>query len=130
MIVDITNEILTDIRNELEGITVLSSFQPVAPKFPTVIIEEIDNSADITTKDSSGFTHSNIGFSVEIYTNGNSRMTRAKELRNRIDAIISRKYGLTRNVSEPIPNYLDASIYRYRMLYTGKINENKKIYRG
>lgn len=118
------------IRLELEDVNVLSSYQPSTARFPTVIVEELDNSAFINTKDSSGFQHSSIAFSVEIYTTGNGRMSEAKSIRNKIDKVMSGDYGMTRGVPQILPNYLDDSIYRYRLTYTGLIDGNKTIYRG
>jgi len=128
MIVDITNELFTRLKTELTNVTVLPSYQPTTPNFPTVIFEESDNSAHISSKDSSGFTHSNVSYSVEIYTIGTKKMTDAKKIRNDIDAILSDDYGLARGTPAVLPNYLDESIYRYKIIYTGVISENKTIY--
>lgn len=130
MIIDITNELFTDIKNELVGMNVLSSYQSTVSKFPTIIIEEIDNSHYRNSKDSSGFQHSNIAYSIEIYTTGTRRMTEAKKIRNRIDNVISGKYGLTRGTPIVVPNYLDGNIYRYKLTYSGLIDKTKTIYRG
>lgn len=130
MIVDITNEVLTDIKAKLNNVTVLSSYQSNISKFPVVVVEELDNSAYLDTKDSAGFQHSNIAFTIEIYTKGNQKMTDAKKIRNDIDEVMSEEYGMTRGRPVTIPNYLDNSIYRYKLTYTGKIDRNKTIYRG
>ena len=130
MIIDITNEILTDLKDELTGVTLLTSYAPTTPKFPTVTVEEMSNSDNMRTKDSGGVQHNDISFIIDIYTTGNKKMSEAKDIRNKINTIISGKYGLARGKSSPIPNYLDASIYRYRLTYTGTISKNKTIYRG
>lgn len=130
MIIDITNQVLTDIKNELSDIAVLSSYQSNISSFPIVIVEELDNSAYMDTKDSGGFQHSSIAFSIEIYTKGNKKMSEAKHIRNKIDEIMSNDYGMSRGRPTIIPNYLDNSIYRYKLNYTGIIDKNKTIYRG
>lgn len=130
MIVDITNQILTDIKNKLQDITVLGSYQSNVSKFPLVTIEEFDNSAYLDSKDSGGFHHSNVSFVVEIYTNGQRKMSDAKKIRNDIDEVMSGEYGMVRGTPTIIPNYLDNSIYRYKMIYSGVIDKNKTIYRG
>lgn len=130
MIVDITNQVLTEIREKLNNITVLSSYQSTVNEFPVVIVEESDNSSYLGSKDSSGFNHSNIGFSVEIYTKGSRRMSEAKDIRNKVDEIMSGEYNMSRDTPTVIPNYLDNSIYRYKLNYTGVIGKDKKIYRG
>ncbi len=132
MIVDITNEVLTDIKTALRviDVVVLSSYQPKVVKFPVVIVEELDNSAVIETKDSSGFQHSNIAFSIEIYTDGSKKMSKAKDIRDEVDVIMSGEYGMTRGRPMILPNYLDNTVYRYKLRYTGTIGKNKTIYRG
>ena len=130
MIIDIFNELLTDIKYELEDIPVLTSYPMSSSEFPIVIIEEIDNSTDTFTKDSSGFTHVRLGFSIEIFTKGNRKVSNAKEIRNKIDNILTTKYGLTRHSPVIIPNFADDSIFRYRLTYTGLINKDRKIFRG
>lgn len=130
MIVDITNEILTDIKAALPEITVLSPHQFVTPNFPTIIIEELENTDDVSTKDSSGFVYANVSYSIEIYTVGSTRISEAKKIRNQINRIISEKYGLARKMSRSLPNYLDGDVYRYQLTYSGKISMTKTIYRG
>lgn len=130
MMIDITNEILTKLKSELDGVSVLSTYQSTTNNFPTVTIEEVDNSVYTPSKDSAGYQHSNLAFMIEIYTNGSRRMSDAKLLRSKIDNIMSKDYGMARGRPIVIPNYLDSSVYRYRLTYTGLIDKNKKIYRG
>lgn len=128
--IDITNEILTELKLNLKNVNVLTSFQSTVSKFPTIIFEELDNSNYLPTKDTGGFQHSSIAYSVEIYTRGSKRMSDAKKIRDNVDDIISSKYGLTRGRPMIVPNYLDDTIYRYRLTYTGLIDKTKTIYRG
>ena len=129
MIVDITNEILTDLKTTITDAKVLSSYQPTTTSFPVIVCEETDNVSDDNTKDSSGFTHCKITLSVEIYTNGPNRMSNAKTLRGAVDSILSDKYGLSRISQRPIPNFNDSDIYRYQISYVGSVDKNKKIFR-
>lgn len=129
MIVDITNEILTDLKNTITDAKVISSYQPTSTVFPVIVCEETDNVSDETTKDSSGFTHCKITLSIEIYTNGPNRMSKAKALRSSVDAIVSDKYGLSRISQQPVPNFNDSDIYRYQISYVGSVDKNKKIFR-
>ena len=121
---------MTNIKSKLVDITVLSSYQSNVSKFPVVTVEEFDNSAYLDSKDSGGFQHSNIAFVIEIYTNGDEKMSDAKNIRNKIDEVMSGEYGMTRGTPVVIPNYLDNSVYRYKMIYTGVIDKDKTIYRG
>lgn len=130
MIVDITNILLTDIINTLDNIKVISGYQSKVSTFPTVSFAEIQNDANLRTKDSDGFHHSNVSYRVEIYTKGNRQVSQSKEIRDKIDSVLSDKYGLTRLGSSQVPNYLDDSIYRYVVNYNGTIDKNREIYRG
>lgn len=128
MIIDISNELLTDLKLELNN--VLTSYPSSTPNLPCVIVEETSNTIDGATKDSSGAKYCNIEYSVEIFTDGNRRMSEAKRIRGIVDSIISAKYGMIRVVGQSVPNYLDENVYRYVLKYIGKINKNKVIYRG
>lgn len=128
MIVDITNELLTVLKSELTGVDVLTSYPETPPNFSCITFEEGENTSNISTKDSSGFNHSNISFEINIFTVGNSKMSKAKVIRNKIDKILSGTYGLNRNASRSVPNYLNNSVYRYNMRYSGIIDKNKVIY--
>ncbi len=128
--VDITNELLTEIKEELTDCHVISSYQPTTPKFPTITVESSDNSTHSGTRTSSGFTHSNIAFKITIYTKGSSKQTDAKMIASDIDVIMCGKYGFNRGVPSQIPNYLDNEVYRYLLNYYGVINDNTKTIYG
>lgn len=128
MIIDITNQLFTEIKTTIKECTVLSSYQNVIPSFPTIIFEEINNTSYKSTKDSSGYNHSLISFKVEIYTKGNGKAYQSKKIRDKVDKVLSDKYGLNRDDSKSIPNYLDENIHRHIMIYSGIIDENKTIY--
>lgn len=128
--IDIENQIIHRLNLELENVNVKSSYQSVTTEFPTVTVEEIDNSTHSGTVDSSGETHSNISIRIEIFTNGNLRKIESKRIRNEINNIMGREFGFNRNTPVVVPNYLDESIYRYVLNYTGIVDYNEKIYRG
>ena len=128
MIIDITNQLFTEIKTTIKECTVLSSYQNVIPSFPTIIFEEINNTSYKSTKDSSGYNHSLISFKVEIYTKGNGKAYQSKKIRDKVDKVLSDKYGLNRDDSKSIPNYLDENIHRHIMIYSGIIDKNKTIY--
>ena len=130
MIIDISNELLTDLKLALPNVTVLSAFQDVLVSFPTVIVTETDNTDDGPTKDSGGVRYNNISYEVEIYTRGSTRVSQGKKIRGVVNDVISTKYGMLRNSSRAVPNFLDESIHRFQLRYSGKINQQKVIYRG
>lgn len=129
MIIDITNEVLTKIKTTLTGVTILTSYPSTVPIFPCVVIEESSNIINAVTVDSSGETHNDITFEINIFSNAPSKVTEAKLIRNQIDAIMSEFYGMDRDYSGSIPNFMDGDVYRYTLRYSFTISTNKTIYR-
>ena len=130
MIIDVTNEVLTRLKTELTGIDVVTSYPNYSPDFPIVTLTESSNITDRGTIDSSGQTHSYISLEVEIYTIGSRRMSKAKEIRTQIDTVLSGEYRMIRTFSNAIPNFLDTNVYRYKLIYSFRIDKEKTIYRG
>lgn len=129
MIVDITNELLTLIKNGLSGVAEVTNPNPdEVPTFPHVTFKELENLTDTTTIDSFGEKHNNLAFEIEIFTEGATKMSEAKALRDRIDGILS-PLGLSRNFASSQPNFLDSRIYRYIVRYTCTVDESRTIYR-
>lgn len=129
MIIDITNEVLTNLKNTLTDVTVLSSYPSTVPQFPCITVQELPNTTDPTTIDTSGEHYCDAGIEINIYSNAPNKSTQAKNIRNRIDTIMSGTYRMTREFSDEVPNYVDTDIYRYILRYTFVIDENKQIYR-
>ncbi len=129
MIIDITNEITDRLITDFPEIVILTAYPEVQKEFPCVIVEELSNDANQLTKDTSGYKHSLVGIAIEIFTVGADRMSKAKEIRKDIDAIISDEYGMLRITDRPTPN-MDTDIYRYTMRFTGLVDENREIFRG
>lgn len=130
MIVDITNEVYTELKNQLVGITVLTGFPETQPNFPCVTIEENSNTIRPDTIDTSGEKHNVVRLDINIFTNSKTKMQDAKNIRNSIDEILSGTYRMNRDFSDVIHNYADSSLYRYVMRYSFTIDNNKTIYRG
>ena len=130
MIVDITNELITELDQLLVDIPVLSSYPEVQVEFPCVVVGELLNEADIETKDSSGFKYSTVSIQVDIFTRGMDRITQSKTLRGTIDGLLSDSHGMGRTYARETPNFLDSSIYRYTLRYNCRLDANRKIYRG
>lgn len=128
MIVDITNEVLSKLKNELTNVTVLPSYPDKPPKFPVVIVRDMQNISVGATKDTAGFNHSDVSIEFQIFTKGSKKMSDAKVIRNDIDKILSDEYGMNRVYSDEVPNYTDRDVYRYVLRYNGIIDENKLIY--
>lgn len=129
MIVDVTNEVYTTIKNTLVGVTVLSAYPSTTPIFPCVIVEEISNITDLDTVDTSGEHYSNVSIEINILSNSQNKISEVKGLRGQIDDIMSGQYRMNRGFAGVTPNFIDSSIYRYTMRYSFKVDSNKTIYR-
>ena len=129
MIVDIFNEVFTNLKTTLADITVLPSYPSTTPVFPCVLLEEMDNISNLTTIDSSGENYNDISFEVNIYTTGTNKRTESTTIRKQVDSIMSDEYHMTRNSSGATPNFMDTESYRYTLRYSFTIDENKKVYR-
>lgn len=130
MIVDISNEVFTNLKTTLTGITVLNSYPSTIPTFPCVVFEEISNNTDPDTIDTSGENYSDIVFQIDIFSESESKSSEIKAIRESIDNIMSGLYRMTRGYSGRTPNYLDEAIYRYTLRYNARVSSDKKIFRG
>lgn len=129
MIVDIEVEVYNKLKDEISDVSVERQFNPKSPVFPCITITEISNNIDENTVDTSGETHNVQAFEINIFTSGNTKISTAKSLRNRVDSIMSDQYKMSRDFSSETPNYVDEEIYRYTLRYSCIVNKNKKIYR-
>lgn len=129
MIVDVLNELYTEIKATLTGITVLPSFPSTAPAFPCVIIEEDYNQTSAEHVDTAGEKINDVSIEINIFTNTDSKVHDAKQIRNSIDAILADKYRMSRTFSDNVPNFSDTTIYRYILRYSFSVDGNRKIYK-
>lgn len=127
MIVDITNEVLTQLKTILTTSTVLAEYPSTTPTFPCVTVSELSNNAVLDTKDTSGYNHSDVALEINIFTSGTKRMSDAKKIRDTIDGQLSDTYGLVRDFTGQTPN-MDTNIFRYTMRYSGIVDSNRLIY--
>lgn len=129
MIVDITNEIITELRSALTPVPVFATYPSTQTQFPCVVVDEISNISLEDTIDSNGQNHCEVSLQVDIFTNGDSQISDAKTVRGKIDTLLSGTHRMVRNFSGTTPNFSDASIYRYTLRYTFVVDSNRKIYR-
>lgn len=129
MIVDIYNEVYTNVKTTLSDLLVLNSYQSDTPTFPCVVIEEITNTADENTIDTNGEKYNDITFEVNIFTNSEQKISESKDIRKRVDAIFSDEYRMHRGFSGQTPNFADTNVYKYTLRYSFKIGQDKIIYR-
>lgn len=127
--INIENEIFTTLKNTILDASVVKESPEVILVNPTVVFSETNNITDRETVDSSGETHSEMDFKIEIYTMGDDKRSVSQTIRVLVDSIMGGQYGMTRTFSEEIPNFADRRIYRYVLKYNCLVNNNGKIYR-
>lgn len=127
--IDLTNEILTNLKNKLINVDVKSPYDNSKTTFPTVTIKEISNTTDFETVDSNGETHSLISFEINIFDIGNNKESSCKKIRNSIDLIMTQDYKMNRDFSAQVENYADTNVFRWILRYSCVVNKNKVIYR-
>ena len=128
MIINVTNEIITLLRNRLTGVTVSASYNSSKPDYPLVIVSEGSNTSNIGTRDSSGEKYNDILLEINIYSNAKNKVTQVEGIRNAVDEILSDELGMPRTFSGVIPN-VDGNVFRYVLRYAFLIDKNKKVYR-
>jgi len=128
VIVDIYDELFDNLKRTITDATFLQTYNEEALEYPLVVVSEKSNTDEVGTKDSSGYNHCLLMFQIDIFSTGDSKVSISKGIRNQVDAIMSGQYGMAREFSDEVPNFLDRSIYRYTMRYVCKIDENEVIY--
>ncbi len=132
--IDIENEIFSivaaTVRAEYPNIYITGEYVKSPPSFPCVTIMESDNQIYRKTRDTSTIeNHAQILYEVNVYSNKTSG--KKSECKS-ILAIINDKLtsiGFTRTLLTPVPNELDATIYRMTACYRAVVGKDKVIYR-
>lgn len=137
--IDIENELFTKIADalheefpdpdeETNGIFVTGEYTNAPSSFPAVSIIEMDNTT--ADYDSSGETHAQVMYEVNIFSNLRSgKKSQCKKIAQVIDRIFT-AYNFSRMMLQPIPNMNDSTIYRMVGRYRAKVGNDKTIYRG
>ena len=122
--------IATKIKSEYPDAYVVGEYVKSPPRFPSVSIVEIDNSAYDRTQTSSNLeNHAEILYEVNIYSNKTSgKKSECKAIASLIDNEFA-TLGLSRTMLQPIPNMDDATIYRMTGRYRGVVSKEKVVYR-
>lgn len=135
MIPDIENTVFNTVASVVRAKhpDVFMTGEPVAvpPKFPCVVLLEMDNSTYQRTLDSSGIeNHAQVMYQVEVYSNKSyGKKNECKSIMSVIDDLMF-GMGFVRvgNAPVEVPN-ANASIYRMVARYRATISKNKVIYR-
>lgn len=109
--IDIENEVYTMIADTLTDVDMSSIAIRTPASFPHCHFEAISNSTYEGSLDSSLVEkHADITFEANIYTTGDNRKSKAKEILHTMDNKM-RGVGMVRTYCEPTPN-IDESVYR------------------
>lgn len=129
MIIDITNQMRSEIKSLLPEADVTTKFQEDTPVFPVVTVDELSNDTVMESFDTAGEHHNDVVLEIEIFTTGGTKMNQSFMIRQKIDGLLSGTYRMRRVFSSATPNFADTNVYRYTLRYAFKIDENKTIYR-
>lgn len=127
---EIFNVINTAVREKHISVFVTGEYVKSPPSFPCVSVVETDNTCYQKTQTSSNSeNHSVLLYEVNVYSNKvKGKKTECKEIMRTIDYHML-KLGFSRIMITPIPNEMDATIYRIVARYKGVVSKNKTIYR-
>lgn len=131
--IDIENELFSvvaaEVRKKFPGVYLTGEYVSKPPKFPCVSMVEISNVIYEKTVDSaSNENHVIVTYEINIYSN---KDTGKKAECKAIQKVVDEKmlgFGFGRIMSEPVPNLLDATVYRLLSRYRGIVDKNKTIY--
>ena len=132
--INIENEVFNIIAGAVESkypdAYVVGEYVKSPPRFPSVSIVEIDNSAYDRTQTSSNLeNHADVTYEVNIYSNKTSgKKSECKAIASLIDNEFA-TLGFSRTMLQPIPNVDDATIYRMTGRYRGVVSKDHLIYR-
>ena len=132
--IDIENEIFGSISKKLRmnypGIYISGEYVKSPPSFPSVSLIEMDNEIYRSTRTNETIeNHVQVMYEINGYSNKiKGKKTEAKSIMSVIDSEFAR-LGFTRIMYNPIPNELDATIYRLVARYRAVISKDKIIYR-
>lgn len=134
--IDVENEVVDRVKKSLvekfSGIYVTSEQGKSPSRFPALSVVMISNPTYERTLTLGKATenHSAPVFQLDGYSNKTEgRKTECKSVMKTADEEMQ-KMGFVRFFGpEPVPNMLDATVYRQTARYRGVVSENKEIYR-
>lgn len=117
------------LRKEYDGIFVSGEAVSVPTVFPAVTLVERSNSVyeKMQTADRRE-NHAVLMYEADIYSNlASGKKQQAKEIAAKIDTVMQ-NLGFIRTFGQPIDNFADTSIYRYKLRYKGVVGRNYTVY--
>lgn len=98
------------------------------PKFPAVMVVEMDNAVDQRAIDNGNIENAvNVMYQVDVYSNLNKgKKAQVKAIIALIDEVLA-QYRFVRTFCNPIQNMNDATIYRMTARYRRRITDTELI---
>ena len=114
------NAVATSLRQNHDGISVYGEYVAEPATFPCVNMWESANSVWAEGEDTSSLDdYVNVTYTIQVFTNTQTKKADAKELAHEIDAIMTH-YCFRRILLQQVPN-IDRTIYRIELRYSGLI---------
>lgn len=132
--IDIENEVFTAVSKKLKKAYPKAYFTgeyvKAPPSFPCVSLIEKNNLCyERTQTGEQQENHSLLLYEADVYSNRQSgKKAECKAIAALIDGVMA-SLGFTRVFFEPIPNELDATVFRIKARYRAVVSKDKVIYR-
>lgn len=131
--IDIENEVITLVTDELFANGISASVESVLnlnpSEFPTVCVEEIENSSyGLSADSSSNENHASVGYEINVFTNDVSgKKQKAKDILSVIDNMLIAR-GFSR-ISKTQLSLDNGTKMRIIARYRAYVSKNQTIYR-
>lgn len=127
--IDIFNEVYTNIKTELKNVNVVRQYPLTKTKFPCVVVTDTSNIVVEETVDTQGVHHSLCSIEINIFSNRSTKYNDVTDIKNKIDTLLSGTYHFNRISCGEVPNYSDLNILRYVLRYDFIVGDDGNIYR-
>lgn len=131
--IDIENQVFDKVAKALRakhsGIYVNSEPLDVPPAFPAVTLYQRSNAAyERSQTAESRENHATVMFEADVYSNlANGAKQQAKAIFAEIDTLME-QMGFIRTFGQPVDNFADTSIYRFKGRYKGVVSKDHIVY--
>jgi len=127
---DIFNDVAAVVRKKYPKIYIVGEYVKSPPSFPCVMLVQEDSVSYQKTQDTASTeNHVQVLYELTVCSNKTSgKKTECKAIAALADAELL-SLGFTRTMLQPVPNELDASVYRLVGRYKAVISQDNVIYR-
>lgn len=131
--IDIENQVFDKVAKALRakhrGIFVNSEAIDIPSAFPAVSLYQRSNVAyERSQTAESRENHATVMYEVDVFSNrANGAKQQAKEIFAEIDTLMQ-QMGFIRTFGQPVDNFADTSIYRFKGRYKGVVSKDHIVY--